>query len=99
MSAMKYGARVDANQGEIVAAARAVGAEVQFLHSVGGGCPDLLVAFHGQWYVVEVKDGAKPPSARKLTPREVTWHEKFNHYAPVHIWETVDDVLRTLGVG
>lgn len=96
---MKYGARVDANQGEIVAAARAVGAEVQHLHSVGSGCPDLLVAFRGQWYVVEVKDGSKPPSARKLTDKERDWHDKFSRYAPVHIWATVDDVLHTLGVG
>ena len=95
---MRYSARVDANQGEIVAAARAVGAEVQHLHALGKGCPDLLVAFHGNWYVVEVKDGNKPPSARRLTEDEAEWHEKFGRCAPVHVWETVDDVLRTLGV-
>lgn len=33
-------ARVDANQSEVVAALRAVGATVQHLHMVGGGCPD-----------------------------------------------------------
>jgi len=37
-------ARTDANQSEIVAGLRAIGATVQPLHAVGKGCPDLMVA-------------------------------------------------------
>ena len=40
---MRRAARTDANQAEIVAALRGVGASVQPLHAVGQGCPDLLV--------------------------------------------------------
>ena len=71
---MRRAAKVDANQAEIVAALRAVGATVQPLHSVGKGCPDLLVGYRGRNLLIEVKDGAKPPSARKLTPDQIEWH-------------------------
>jgi hypothetical protein len=39
--------RVDATQGDIVEALRKVGAFVLDLSGVGGGCPDLFVAFRG----------------------------------------------------
>ena len=47
--------RVDANQADIVAALRKCGASVQDLHEVGGGCPDLLVGYHGVNALAEVK--------------------------------------------
>ena len=47
--------RVDANQAEIVAAFRAAGATVLHLHSIGHGCPDLLVGYQGRNLLVEVK--------------------------------------------
>ena len=71
---MRRAAKVDQNQSEIVAALRKIGATVQPLHGVGSGCPDLLVGYRGVNYLVEVKDGSKPPSARKLTPDQVEWH-------------------------
>ena len=80
-------AKKDANQDEIVAALRAIGAQVQSLAAVGDGVPDLLVAYHG-WHVLEVKDGSKPPSHRKLTPDEAAWHERFGRHAPV--WTVTD---------
>lgn len=76
-------AKVDANQSEIVAALRKAGASVQPLHSVGQGVPDLLCAIAGVTFLVEVKDGEKPPSAQKLTPDQVEWHSKWR--APVYI--------------
>lgn len=94
---MRTAAKVDANQGGVVKALRGVGADVQQIHAIGKGCPDLLVAFRGQWFVAELKDGAKPPSERKLTPHEEAWHERFNHHAPVQIWETEEDALRGIG--
>ena len=48
-------ARVDANQREIVAALRKVGASVQHLHTVGGGCPDILVGLRGRNILMEIK--------------------------------------------
>ena len=66
-------ARIDANQPAIVQAFRKLGASVLHLHSVGGGCPGIAVSLRGKTAMVEIKDGSKPPSARKLTPME----EKF----------------------
>lgn len=89
--------RVDDNHSEIVKGVRAVGGEVQSLAAVGKGCVDVLVAFRGCWYVAEIKDGSKPPSRRKLTDDEIDWHKKFAPHAPVHIWTSLDDALRTIG--
>lgn len=64
-------ARVDANQREIVQALRQCGASVAITSAVGNGFPDLVVAAPGGATVlVEIKDGTKPPSARRLTPAE-----------------------------
>ena len=71
---MRRAAKVDDNQPEIIAALRKIGATVQPLHSVGSGCPDLLVGFRGANFALEIKDGSKPPSARKLTQDQVDWH-------------------------
>jgi len=70
-------AKIDANQEEIVAALRKVGATVQSLAGVGRGVPDLLIGYQGVTYLVECKDGAKVPSARKLTPDQEDWHSKW----------------------
>lgn len=65
-------ARRDANEIAIVNALRACGAVVRYV-TQGDGIPDLLVGYNGYTILVEVKDGSKPPSARKLSPAE----EKF----------------------
>lgn len=66
--------RVDDNQREIVTALRQMGCSVSHLHAVGSGCPDILVGYQRRNYLLEIKDGSKPPSAQKLTPDQVTWH-------------------------
>lgn len=65
--------RADANQAAVTKALRKIGAEVTHIHRLGRGVPDLLVSFRNIWHVLEVKDGAKPPSARALTPDEQAW--------------------------
>ncbi len=72
---MRRAARTDRNQSEIVEALRKLGASVQPLHSVHDGVPDLLVGYQGRNFLIEVKDGTKPASARKLTPCQIQWHE------------------------
>ena len=69
--------KVDANQKVIVAAFRQMGATVLHLHMVGKGCPDVVIGFNRKNYLVEIKDGDKPPSARKLTPDEVEFHNSW----------------------
>lgn len=92
---MRRAAKVDANQAEIVAALRAVGAGVCDLSAVGEGCPDLLASFRGQWHLLEVKDGNKPPSARTLTADQVRWHGR--HKAKAHVVNSVDEALEAIG--
>jgi hypothetical protein len=94
---MRTAARVDANQSAIVKALRSAGAFVQQLHTIGDGCPDLLVGYRGKWHLIECKDGDKPPSARKLTPDEKEWHDKANRHAPVFIAENIEDALVVIG--
>jgi hypothetical protein len=86
-------AKADDNQPEIVAAFRKLGCEVAHTHMVGKGFPDIVVKSGGAFssvHLVEIKDGAKPKSARKLTEAEAEFHETW----PVEIVETTDDVVR-----
>ena len=65
--------RVDANQASIVKVFRGLGVSVQHLSDVGKGCPDLLLGIFGKNYLVELKNGSRPPSGQKLTPHEETF--------------------------
>ena len=60
---MRRAARIDRNQPEIVEALRKLGASVQPLHTVHDSVPDLLIGYQGRNFLLEVKDGTKPPSA------------------------------------
>lgn len=88
---MRRAAKVDRNQAEIVAALRQAGATVQPLHSVGQGCPDLLVGFRGRNVLIEVKDWKASPSHRALTADQVEWHGGWK--GQVAQVETVDAAL------
>ena len=94
---MRRAAKIDANQTAVVSALRAAGATVQSLAAVGAGVPDLLVGFQGKTILIEVKDGAKVPSERRLTPDQLVWHGRGRGGA----LSTVDGpeaALRVLGV-
>ncbi len=90
---MKY-ARTDANHHVIVDALRKVGATVQSLAAVGKGVPDLLVGWQGQNYLMEIKDGSKAPSERKLTADQIKWHGDWK--GRVYIVNSEDDALAVL---
>lgn len=92
---MRRAAKVDANQTEIVAALRQCGATVQPLHTVGNGCPDLLVGYQGVTLLMEVKDGNKPPSARALTEDQIRWHGSWTG-GPVAVVKDVESAVRML---
>jgi len=93
--ARRYAFATDANQPEIVRALRKAGALVEDTTKSGKGFPDLVVAFRGTVYLIEVKDGNKPPSARKLTKDQVIWHEKWKGYASVV--KNIDEALIVIG--
>ena len=80
---MRRAAKVDANQDTIVSAFRTMGASVRPLHAVGEGLLDLLVGYRGVNLIVEVKDGDKPPSARKLTEPQKKFFREWRGQACV----------------
>lgn len=84
-------AKIDANQGSIVDALRAVGCSVQSLAEVGDGCPDLLVGIGKFNVLMEVKDGSRPPSDRLLTAAQKRWHAEWRGTA--HLVESVEQAL------
>jgi hypothetical protein len=89
---MRYRGKIDTNQHEIVQALRTAGAVVQSLAAVGHGVPDLLVAYRGGWYVMEIKAGRG-----KLTPDEQKWIDTVGTSAPVFIVRSAEDALRVVG--
>lgn len=93
----RYARRVDANHAEIRQALQAIGAAVIDVHTTGGAL-DLLVGFRGGLVLMEVKDGAKVASKRKLTERERATMDLLarNDIAPAVVL-SVDDALRAIG--
>ena len=74
---MRYKPRLDSNQKEVVEVLRKAGFRVLSLAALGGGAPDLLVAHNHKMVLVEVKDGKKKPSARKLTLAQEDFHKEW----------------------
>lgn len=94
---MKFAARKDANQDEIVSALRSIGATVTSVHQIGNGLPDVICGFRGKNYLLEIKDGNKPPSRRRLTEDEKRWHKQWQGH--VDIVESVDDAINLITGG
>lgn len=82
---MRRAARIDENQPGIVELLRAVGAKVEPTHAVGAGFPDLVVAYRGRVFLLEVKDGRKPPSDRRLTKDQQAWHGEWSASCGPHL--------------
>lgn len=85
-------ARTDANQKAIVDALRKIGCKVYVSSSFGQGFPDLIVGCGGRLCLLEVKDGSKPPSARKLTPDQVKFHADWTGL-PLYVVDSVDSAI------
>lgn len=96
MSIHRRAARRDANEAAIVKALREVGCLVEPIS--GEGVPDLIVWAPEKMRIVlvEVKDGAKPPSARKLKPAQEKFHREWA-LAPVFVVSSVDEALAAVG--
>lgn len=69
---MRTKARKDSNHKYIVDGLRKFGASVLDISQLKN-CFDILVGYKGETHLMEIKDGSKPPSQRKLTEGE----EKF----------------------
>ena len=83
--------RTDGIQAEILDALHRAGCTTQSLSSIGGGCPDLLVARAGKLWLMELKsaDG-------ELAPAQREWSDKWN--SPVYLVRTVAQALTTVGL-
>lgn len=96
---VRRAAKVDANQAEIVAALKSSGCGVVSLASLGDGVLDLLV--HEPFYpwrtvLMEVKDGEKPPSARRLTPAQQKFWAEWK--GPKYLVNNIDEALAAVGI-
>lgn len=94
-------ARVDANHREVIQALRAAGCIVADTSRLGSGFPDAIATRRpdgsSRVVMLEIKDGAKPPSARKLTEAEAEFARVWgDHCVTV---TSAEEALRALGVG
>ena len=86
---MRYAARVDANQDQIVSALRAAGAFVWII-----GLPvDLLVGFKNHTFLVEVKTTSK----KRLTKLQADFFENWTGGTVCRI-DSTEAALRMIGV-
>jgi hypothetical protein len=90
---MRRAARRDDNEKEIVAAMREAGAYVKVINDEG--LFDLLVSYRGKTMLIEVKDGSKPPSARRLTDAEQKFHDEWPG-SDLYIVNSVEEALALL---
>lgn len=73
---MRRAARVDENHKEIVEALRQIGATVKSVAPIKGFV-DIVVGFRGENFLIEIKDGSKPPSQQRLTPLEAKFQREW----------------------
>jgi hypothetical protein len=94
---VRRAARKDANHGAIVRDLVAIGAECFETHQIPG-LLDVIVAYRGRLVWLEIKDGQKPPSERRLTKAEQETIGRLRRVAaPVHIVENTEQALRAIG--
>jgi hypothetical protein len=87
--------RTDSNHAEIIKALRKIpNLSVFSTHEVGKGFPDIVIGYKGINYLIEIKDGNKPPSARKLTPDEVKFHQDWK--GQITIIKNIDELLEII---
>jgi len=95
---VRRSAKVDTNQPEIVKALRGAGAFVVITSQLKNAF-DLLVCHNGVVRIVEVKDGNKPPSKRKLTEGEQKCKEGVESVGCVYnVITSVDEALEMINL-
>lgn len=92
---MRRAARTDKNHTAVMTALCGMGCSVQSLAATGAGVPDLLVGYRGRTYLVEVKDGDKSASRRKLTAVQERWHRWWRGM-PVVVVKSPDEAIEAV---
>ena len=90
---MRRAARRDSNEGDIIKAMREAGAYVKVINDEG--LFDLLVSYRGKTLLIEIKDGSRPPSARRLTDAEQKFHDEWPG-SDLYIVNSVEEALALL---
>jgi hypothetical protein len=94
----RFARKVDGNHAEIVRALEQIGVGVLDTSTAGDGWSDLVTFYRGVMRAVEIKDGDKAPSARKLTIPQVRAHELARvHGCTIYVVTSVDEALRLHG--
>jgi len=88
--------RVDDNQKELVKQIRRLGITVVHLHTIGKGCPDLLLGFRNKNFLIELKDSKKTTSKKKLTDDEVEFFKTWR--GQVSKCETLEEIIQVVGL-
>lgn len=88
--------RRDANQKQIIRDLERAGVSVKDTSQLSEFL-DIACGRAGRNYLFEIKDPDKPPSARKLTPGEQKFHDRWN--GQVDVIFCAEDALRIMGIG
>jgi hypothetical protein len=91
---MRLAARKDDNQTLIVKQLRQLGYSVYVTSMVGKGFPDLVIGKHNKNYLVELKNGSKPPSKRTLTDDQIDFIDKWQ--GTVIVAHDLDGILNQI---
>jgi hypothetical protein len=93
---MRRIARTDDNQQLIVKQLRQLGCSVAITSMIGKGFPDLVIGWRGENFLIELKDGSKTESKKKLTEDE---HKFFNDwYGQVDKCESLEEICKVIGI-
>tara|TARA_R110002124_G_scaffold66841_6_gene181707 strand:- start:4235 stop:4552 length:318 start_codon:yes stop_codon:yes gene_type:complete len=87
---MRTAARVDINHQEIKLAFEKLGFATKNVSQLKGFC-DLCVSHDDRTFLIEIKDGEKSPSARRLTEAEQIFHDRWQD--TVYIITSIEDVV------
>ena len=88
------GKRKDANHNEVTEFLSRHGWSVADTSALGFGFPDAVCGKPGICVVVEIKDGSKPPSERKLTEAEQKFRDNWT--GPYVLAVSPEDALTQL---
>ena len=86
--------RVDSNQKFIVDGLRNFGATVLHTHTLKNAF-DILVGYEGKDFKMEIKDGKKPPSQRKLTKGEQKFKDEWLG-SEYHVVLSLNDAVKII---
>lgn len=80
---MRYAARTDDNQAELLATLEHCGYSVLPLHRIGGGCPDALVGYAGHALLVEIKSRDSRYGREGLQTHQQDWADAWRGPRPI----------------